>query len=108
LTEKKKKYLLDWNFIVLDQILLISGIECAYSKTLNFVQPENTSIADYRESIHPKTRMQKNDPYFEQKTYYQVFRNKFGFTPNLSFIDLLFNEGPEAEFICKKCIKKGQ
>jgi hypothetical protein len=26
----------------------------------------------------------------------QVFQEKFGFTPNLSIADLLFNEGPNA------------
>jgi hypothetical protein len=31
-----------------------------------------------------------------QKTYYQVFGNKFGFTPHLSIIDLLFNKGLES------------
>lgn len=30
------------------------------------------------------------------KPYYQVFGNKFGFTPNLSVIDLLFNKGLES------------
>lgn len=28
--------------------------------------------------------------------YTQVFRHKFGFTPHLSILDLLFNKGPEA------------
>lgn len=106
--QKKEKYLLDWNFLILDQVLLISGIDCIYMKTESFIHPKNTIIPDYRDTIHPKARMHKDDPEFEQKTYFQVFSNKFGFIPNLSFIDLLFNEGSEAEFICKKCIKKGQ
>jgi hypothetical protein len=105
---KKEKYLLDWNFLVLNQILMISGIECFYAKTDAFIHPKNITILDYRDIIHPKARMQKDDPDFEQKTYSQVFKSKFGFIPNLSFIDLLFNEGSEAEFICKRCIKKGQ
>lgn len=30
------------------------------------------------------------------RQYWQVFKNKFGFVPNLSVMDLLFNEGPES------------
>ena len=29
-------------------------------------------------------------------TYYQVFSEKFPFAPDLSVLDLIFNEGPEA------------
>ena len=32
---------------------------------------------------------------FRPEPYYQVFREKFGFLPNLSIADLLFNMGPE-------------
>lgn len=31
--------------------------------------------------------------------YWQVFSNKFGFLTNLSILDLLFNEGPQAQLI---------
>jgi len=41
--------------------------------------------------IHPK----KVSSYVG-KEYWQVFREKFGFTPALSVADLLFNEGPES------------
>jgi len=30
------------------------------------------------------------------RPYWQVFKNRFGFVPNLSVMDLLFNEGPES------------
>ncbi|MCI2169743.1 MAG: WbqC family protein, partial [Prevotella sp.] len=36
------------------------------------------------------------DPSFHPETYYQVYDRKFGFQPNLSILDLLFNEGNEA------------
>lgn len=32
----------------------------------------------------------------EQREYYQVFRERTGFLPDLSIVDLLFNMGPEA------------
>ncbi|MGV6832707.1 MAG: WbqC family protein [bacterium] len=35
-------------------------------------------------------------PYFEHDKYLQVFSSKFDFTRNLSCLDLLFNEGPNA------------
>ena len=33
----------------------------------------------------------------EFKSYIQVFRNKYGFIPNLSILDVLFNLGPETK-----------
>lgn len=46
---------------------------------------------DFRALIHPK-----KVPVFKNTPYWQVFREKFGFVPNLSIMDLLFNEGPES------------
>lgn len=46
---------------------------------------------DWRELIHPKRK-----PVMRNREYWQVFREKFGFVPNLSIMDLLFNEGPES------------
>ena len=34
-------------------------------------------------------------PAFEVRPYYQMFASKHGFLPNLSIVDLLFNQGPE-------------
>lgn len=34
----------------------------------------------------------------QDKTYYQVFSQKHGFTPDLSIVDLIFNMGKEAVF----------
>lgn len=36
--------------------------------------------------------------------YYQVRRNKFGFVPQLSILDLIFNMGPESPIILQKMI----
>ena len=53
-------------------------------------------IHDLREAINPKHP--QPDPDFEPKPYYQVYRQKHGFLPNLSILDLLFNMGPEGIF----------
>ena len=54
-------------------------------------QPE---IIDYRDVIRPKHPLP--DAAFTPRPYYQVYQQKFGFLPNLSILDLLFNEGNEA------------
>lgn len=54
--------------------------------TTEFVPAE-----DYRDAIHPKKPL-----IFETRPYWQVFKQKFGFVPGLSVMDLLFNEGPES------------
>lgn len=46
---------------------------------------------DLREILHPKVIHEKNQIDFE---YMQVFDMKYGFIPNLSILDLMFNEGP--------------
>ncbi|WP_375181997.1 WbqC family protein [Chryseobacterium sp.] len=34
--------------------------------------------------------------YWKPYSYIQVFESKYGFIPNLSILDLLFNEGPNS------------
>lgn len=53
-------------------------------------------IKDFRDVIRPKKPLP--DPDFTPKRYYQVYEQKYGFLPNLSILDLLFNEGNEAIF----------
>ena len=72
------------------------GVSCELIPTEEFVPPE-TRADDYRYVIHPK----KEDSILRDlglgKPYYQVFRDRMGgFTPRLSILDLLFNEGPDS------------
>lgn len=56
-------------------------------------QPQ-PSFDDFRDVIRPKHP--PADAGFEVRPYYQVYAGKHGFRPNLSILDLLFNEGNEA------------
>ncbi len=67
----------------------------------NFILPGSETLAqrgisDFRDSIHPKKPAVLLEQLKMNKPYWQVFTNKQGFVPNLSILDLLFNEGPNA------------
>ena len=51
---------------------------------------------DFREKIHPKRPDTILHDMNMEKPYFQVFSGKYGFIPNLSVMDLLFNEGPDS------------
>ncbi len=51
---------------------------------------------DYRGVIHPKRANTILRDKGLERPYWQVFGEKFGFTPGLSALDLLFNEGPDS------------
>lgn len=54
-------------------------------------EKEPSDAADYRGHYNPKKRAEK-----KQSPYPQVFDHKHGFSPELSILDLIFNEGPAA------------
>lgn len=60
--------------------------------------PYNEALAscDLREVIHPKRPDDILHRLRQEKPYFQVFSPKYGFIPNLSIMDLLFNEGTES------------
>lgn len=54
-------------------------------------EKEITNHKDHRYLVNARKAID-----FKLDTYTQVFSNKHGFIPNLSILDLLFNEGPNA------------
>ncbi len=85
--------LVDFNTELLKFLFKKTGISLEINFTNNFL-PENTTINDVRYCIQPKQIRGEN--IFPH--YYQVFEEKHGFIPNVSIIDLLFNEGPESKY----------
>lgn len=81
------KYLIDLNTSLLEALMGITGIERKVLFTESFTVESNT---DFRYALSPK---KKSD--FSARRYPQVF-DQFGFIPNLSIIDLIFNTGPDA------------
>lgn len=57
---------------------------------------------DLRSVIHPKRPNGILRSLALEKPYFQVFAGKYGFQPDLSVMDLLFNEGPDSILYLKK------
>lgn len=92
--EKKFDFLLDFNTHIHETICDFLELENTFVFTSEFEQvPEGT--LNLREVISPKNNANQ-DTAFVPAEYTQVFTGKFGFLPNLSILDLLFNEGPNA------------
>ena len=104
--KKKYAFLFDFNQQILETILDILELEPVVKQTADFeAVPEN--CLNYRQLIHPKPQKTQSDPFFEPKPYTQVFNDKFGFMPNLSSLDLLFNCGSESYGILYDSFQRG-
>lgn len=84
------------NRSTIQYLLYNIGITCSLEPTADFAAP-SALADDYRSVIHPKRPDTVLDDMGLARPYYQVFRDKLGgFTPRLSALDLLFNEGPDS------------
>ena len=104
--EQRWTYLLDFNMAITQKLCELLDIDPELRLTtqygvdgVNGVDGLNGKEAipqenDYRNVIRPKHPLA--DEAFEARPYYQVYQQKFGFLPNLSILDLLFNMGNEA------------
>lgn len=88
--ESKHRYLVDLNMDILEILLDILEIDIEIDKTATFIKQYGDDCHDMRYSISPK-----NDTVYQTREYFQVFSPTYGFKPNLSIIDLVFNMGPE-------------
>jgi len=84
-----KEFLLDFNLECIAVINQCLGLEMAISKSNQFTK--TTSETDYRFLVNARKEAK-----IEVSAYIQVFQDKHGFISNLSILDLLFNEGPNA------------
>jgi len=90
--------LFDWNVHLLNVILKLCGINKKPAVTMEW---KTNAGFDFRQSINPKKRLSGHHPLFLPVPYQQVFSERSGFLPNLSIIDLLFNEGPQTLTLLK-------
>ncbi len=103
--EKEYKYLFDFNEELRNLICRLIDIDTSTIRYTNEFLLE-VEEEDYRSRITPKIDWKIADPNFQSIPYYQVFEQRFGFTENLSILDLLFNMGNESLIVLSKSIKK--
>ena len=86
----KKESLLGFNLECIEIINSCLNLSIKYSKSLEFNKEKQQK--EYRYLVNARKESEiKINPYI------QVFQEKHGFINNLSILDLLFNEGPNAK-----------
>ena len=87
--------LMEHNLKIFDLLCELIGIEIEIEKTTSF--EKNPAITDLRFLVDAKRKTT-----FSPETYTQVHEANHSFLPNLSVLDLLFNEGPNALIYLEK------
>lgn len=103
--EREYEYLFDFNLQLTQTLMQLLRLDREIQTTTTFTP---YTSEDTRLLIHPKHSRREDYPFRLKTPYYQVFEDKFGFVPNLSVIDLLFNEGPQAATYLRQLLTQFQ
>ncbi len=97
--ESRFQYLNELNAEQLKWVLKVFRMKKEIIYSEKYIEPNDFNFDfDLRNAIHPKKEMiDKNAKLVLEKPYYQTFASKFGFSPNLSVLDLIFNEGIKSD-----------
>jgi hypothetical protein len=104
---EKYESLIDFNFDLLMVLFEMLEIKPKIKFSNEFIKSYDENSIDKRNIISPKNNNNSSENF---PAYTQVFDTKLGFIPNLSIIDLIFNEGPNAiEYlnnVCKRMLRE--
>ena len=91
----KEVFLFDLDMKIVLWLKQVLKIDCNIGIVEDPSLTSKTEVIDLRDKWLPKN-FQQEDGVLSLPKYFQVFENRIGFQPNLSILDLLFNEGPNA------------
>ncbi len=102
--ESRPERLFDLNMALLRFFIEKTGLAVDLRRTSEYssegiaAAQDGTAVLcdDLREVIHPKRPNSILGDLKLEKPYFQIFSRKYGFKPDLSIMDLLFNEGPDS------------
>ena len=97
----KPKFLFDLNRELLEKIMQFLKVKKTITFCEKYILDPGVGVLDLRSKIHPKNKAYDYD-FYKPKPYNQIFGNIF--VENLSIIDLLFCEGPEAVTFLEKSV----
>lgn len=99
------EFLTDLNMHSLNTVLKLAGIKAKVDYTNKFEKPSGAP-GDFRYLLSPKKPERQS--FFTFPDYPQVFSERYGFAPELSIIDLLFNAGPDSMDYLRKTVLNQQ
>jgi len=102
--QEKPIFLFDFNLKLLSLVFEILELDVNFQITDTYNTELEPNNFDLRDAIHPKKVFE--DSNFKIIPYPQVFEERFGFQPNLSIIDLIFNVGNDAHLFLQKSIQQ--
>ncbi|MBL0741628.1 WbqC family protein [Chryseolinea lacunae] len=90
---KRHSFLYDLNYELLSMCLRWLKWDVSVKESLSYTKLPDQPKSDLRSAINPK-KAANLSRFYQPAKYYQVFGNTFA--ENLSIVDLIFCEGPEA------------
>lgn len=90
---KKTEFLFDYNLELLQWIFK----QLKKTPELNFTNEYIKELEEPEKDYRVKNLFKDSSLVKPAKPYYQVFEERIGFLPNMSIVDLLFNQGPQAK-----------
>lgn len=98
---KKGKFLFDFNYELLTLCLKLLQVDKKMFFSERYEHNPGEGVLDVRSVIHPKRDHAKNS-FYVPYSYNQIFGKNF--VENMSIIDLLFCEGPNASSVLKNSL----
>jgi hypothetical protein len=90
--QAKTEYLFDYNLALLNWVFKQLKKNPEINFSAHYVKEKSEGL-DFRNHHDLKKTTD-----FQNKPYFQVFEDRNGFLPNMSIVDLLFNQGPQSKY----------